>query len=192
MDCACMAARAASALDLVVPVARITHGPLRALAHLLKEPAAAGPTAGTQERTMFSKRKVADVMTRDVLTLYEESSLQQVLSALGPYRFRHLPVVDGKRVVGIISQRDLLLLSTQGLGHGPASQAREARLMEEVFLRDVMTTQVVTIEPEATLAEAGRRMLESRIGALPVVDRDGELVGIVTENDLLRSFVQAA
>jgi CBS domain-containing protein len=141
---------------------------------------------------MFSKRKVADVMTRDVLTLYEESSLQQVLSVLGPYRFRHLPVVDGKRVVGIISQRDLLLLSTQGLGHGPASQAREARLMEEVFLRDVMTTQVVTIEPEATLAEAGRRMLESRIGALPVVDRDGELVGIVTENDLLRSFVQAA
>lgn len=140
---------------------------------------------------MFSKRKVADVMTRDVVTLYEESSLEQVLSVLGPYRFRHLPVVDGKKVVGIISQRDLLLLSTQGLGHGPAARAREARLLEEVFLRDVMTTQVVTIQPETTLGEATRRMLENRIGALPVVDPDGELLGIVTENDLLRTFVQA-
>jgi CBS domain-containing protein len=140
---------------------------------------------------MSSKRKVADVMTRDVTTLYEESSLEQVLSVLGPYRFRHLPVVDDTRLVGIISQRDLLLLSTQGLGHGPAARAREARMLEEVFLRDVMTTQVVTIEPGATLAEAGRRMLESRIGALPVVTPEGELLGIVTENDLLRAFVQA-
>jgi CBS-domain-containing membrane protein len=175
-----------------VPVARITHRGCALLARLLKGSSSACPAAGTQERMMFGKRKVADVMTRDVVTLYEESSLEQVLSVLGPYRFRHLPVVDGKRVVGIISQRDLLLLTTQGLGHGPAAQAREARHLEEVFLRDVMTTQVVTIQPEATLAEAAHRMLESRIGAHPVVDHHGELLGIVTENDLLRTFVQAA
>lgn len=140
---------------------------------------------------MLSKHKVADVMTREVAALYEESSLEQVLSVLGPYRFRHLPVVDGKKLVGIISQRDLLLLSTQGLGHGPAARAREARMLGEVFLRDVMTTQVVAIDPAATLAEAGRRMLEHRIGALPVVNPEGDLLGIITENDLLRALVQA-
>lgn len=138
---------------------------------------------------MSSKRSVGDVMTRDVVTLYEESSLQQALSALGPYRFRHLPVLDGKKVVGMISQRDLLLLSTQGLGHGPAALAREARLMEELFLRDVMNANVITIGPGASLAEAAQRMLEYRVGALPVVDAGGELLGIITEYDVLRAVV---
>ena len=127
-------------------------------------------------------------MTREVTTLLEEDSLQQVLSVLGPFRFRHLPVVDGKKLVGIISQRDLLLLISQSLGRGPAEQAREARKLEQVFLRDVMGTHVVIITPEESLAVAARRMLENRIGALPVVSAQGELLGIVTENDLLRVF----
>jgi CBS domain-containing protein len=140
---------------------------------------------------MSSRRTVADVMTRDVVTLFEESSLQQVLSVLGPYRFRHLPVVDGKRVVGMISQRDLLLLTSHGIGQGPAARAREERRLEAIFLRDVMGTPVVTITPDAPLGEAGRRMLEHRIGALPVVDTSGELLGIITESDLLRTLVGA-
>ena len=137
------------------------------------------------------KRTVADVMTRDVVTLFEESSLEQVLSVLTPYRYRHLPVLDGKQVVGMISQRDLLLLTTQGLAHGPAGLVREARKMEQTFLRDVMSSGVVTIQPDASLSEAARRMLDNRVGALPVVDARGELLGIITEHDLLRSFAHA-
>jgi CBS domain-containing protein len=137
---------------------------------------------------MAHKQSVADIMTRDVKTLFEESSLLEVLSLLGTYRFRHLPVVDGKKLVGIVSHRDLLALVTEGAGQGIAAWAREARRLESLFLRDVMATQVVTIEPAASVSEAARRMLEWRIGALPVVDAEQELLGIVTENDLVRAF----
>jgi CBS domain-containing protein len=138
---------------------------------------------------MAQKLKVADVMTRDVTTVYEESNLQEVLSILGPYRFRHLPVVDGKRVVGILSHRDLLKVTSQGLDRTLAAQAREARLVEQTFVRDVMNTNVLTVRSETSVAEAARRMLDNKVGALVVVNEREELQGIVTETDLLRCLV---
>lgn len=137
---------------------------------------------------MPKKIRVADVMTKDVTTVYEESNLQQVFDILAPYRFRHLPVVDGKRLVGILSHRDLLQVTSQASSKTPAARARTTRELEETFVRDVMNSNVVTIRSEATLAEAARQMLEHQIGALPVVDEAQELLGIVTETDLLRSL----
>lgn len=138
---------------------------------------------------MAQKLKVADVMTRDVTTVYEESHLQEVLSVLGPYRFRHLPVVDGKRLVGILSHRDLLKMTSQGLDKTLVAQAREARLLEQTFVRDVMNSDVLTVQAEASLAEAARSMLSHKVGALAVVNERGDLEGIVTETDLLRCLV---
>jgi CBS-domain-containing membrane protein len=138
---------------------------------------------------MAQKLKVADVMTRDVTTVYEESNLQEVLSLLGPYRFRHLPVVDGKRVVGILSHRDLLKVTSQGMDKTLAAQARETRLLEQTFVRDVMNTNVLTTRAEGSLAEAARSMLDGKVGALVVVNEQEELLGIVTETDLLRCLV---
>lgn len=138
---------------------------------------------------MAQKLKVADVMTREVTTVYEESNLQEVLSILGPYRFRHLPVVDGKRVVGILSHRDLLKVTSQGLDKTLAAQAREARLVEQTFVRDVMNTNVLTAGSETSVADAARKMLDNKVGALVVVNEREELQGIVTETDLLRCLV---
>ena len=137
---------------------------------------------------MLKKPRVADVMTKDVITVYEESNLQQVFALLAPYRFRHLPVVDGKRLVGILSQRDLLQVQGERIHKNPALRAQAAHTLEETFVRDIMNTNVVTIGADATLAEAARRLLEHRVGALPVVDEAGQLVGIVSETDLLRSL----
>jgi CBS domain-containing protein len=138
---------------------------------------------------MAQKLIVADVMTREVSTVYEESNLQEVLTLLGPYHFRHLPVVDGKQVVGILSHRDLLKVTSQGMDKTIAAQAREARAIEQTFVRDVMNTNVLTTRPEASLAEAARSMLDSKVGALVVVNEQEELLGIVTETDLLRCLV---
>lgn len=138
---------------------------------------------------MTQKLKVADVMTRDVTTVYEESNLQEVLSILGPYRFRHLPVVDGKRLVGILSHRDLLKVTSQGLDKTLAAQAREARLLEQTFVRDVMNADVLTVRSNTELGEAARTMLTNKVGALAVVNERGDLEGIVTETDLLRRLV---
>ncbi len=139
---------------------------------------------------MLNKVKVREVMTRDVSTVFEEDNLERVMAMLAPYRFRHVPVVDGGRVVGILSQRDLLQLTGQGLDRSPAARAREARNLEQTFVRDVMNQKVTTVGPAATLAEAAQLMFEHRIGALPVVDEQNLLIGIVSESDLLRRLAQ--
>jgi acetoin utilization protein AcuB len=139
---------------------------------------------------MFNKLKVADIMTRDVSTVFEEDNLDRVLTLLAPYRFRHVPVVDDGRVVGILSQRDLLQLTSQGRDHSPAARARVTRDLEQTFVRDVMNQKVITIRPEGSLADAARLMFEHRVGALPVVDAQEKLVGIVSESDLLRRLAQ--
>lgn len=129
---------------------------------------------------------VSDIMTRDVITLFEEDNLERVSSELSHYRFRHLPVVDDGRVVGILSQRDLLRASVGGVNPGPAARAREARILEETFVRDVMRTNVMTARPDEAVAVAADRMIEGHFGALPVIDANGLLIGIVTENDIVR------
>lgn len=139
---------------------------------------------------MLNKLKVADVMTRDVSTVLEEDNLERVLSLLAPYRFRHVPVVDDGRVVGILSQRDLLQLTSQGRDHSAVARARKAHTMEQTFVRDVMNQKVITIGSEASLGDAARLMLEHRVGALPVVDAQEQLIGIVSESDLLRRLAQ--
>jgi predicted transcriptional regulator len=103
--------------------------------------------------------------------------------ALG--RVRHMPVLREGRLVGLVSQRDLLAASlTKVLEFEP--QQRRA-FMRSVQVDEVMTRDVVSAAPETTLAEAARRMLERRIGCLPVLADDGTLIGLVTEVDLLRA-----
>jgi len=135
---------------------------------------------------MSAGLKVAEIMTRDVVTVFEEDNLELVNQQLGVFRFRHLPVVDDGRVVGILSQQDLLLAT---LEHGPGSNAaaRAPRFLENTFVRDVMHTEVTTVRPEEAVGEAAKIMLQHGFGALPVVDADGMLVGIVTELDIVRA-----
>jgi CBS domain-containing protein len=98
-------------------------------------------------------------------------------------RIRHLPVVDGSEVVGVLSQRDLF---RSALGAALAfGIQRPQELMRMLEVGDVMTTPAVTIEPEALVQDAARAMEEKRIGCLPVVEK-GRLVGILTDTDILR------
>jgi CBS domain-containing protein len=98
---------------------------------------------------------------------------------------RHLPVLEDGRVVGIVSQRDLLAAS---LSKALDFEARDRRtFLRSVDVGEVMSREVVTIAPEASLADAAALMLGRRIGCLPVVKPDGTLVGLVTETDLLRA-----
>ena len=127
---------------------------------------------------------VGDIMTRDVVVLREEDNLQHVAEGLDTYRFRHLPVVDGERVVGMVSQRDLLRITVSSRDRSSVADARERRLEEETFVGAIMTRDPMVVEQGTSIAEAAQRMADSRVGALPVVD-NGKLVGILTEQDLL-------
>jgi CBS domain-containing protein len=139
---------------------------------------------------MSKPRLVADVMTRDPVTLHEEDSLAGAASTFLDRRIRHLPVVDGRRLVGLVTERDLLRVSGSALSREPVAAVREARRREETFIAAVMRRDVETVSPATRVADAARCLAEQRIGCLPVVDH-GELVGIVTETDLLRELAAA-
>jgi CBS domain-containing protein len=129
--------------------------------------------------------KVKDIMTKEVATLgsEEELSLANDIMRLG--RIRHLPVVSGEGVVGIISERDLFRSSlAQALGYGN-KDTRE--VMKTLRIKDVMVKQVVTVSPEMELKDAVALMVDRKIGCLPVV-QDKKLLGIVTETDILMQY----
>jgi acetoin utilization protein AcuB len=121
---------------------------------------------------------VSDVMKRDVVTVALSTPLAEVLDVLRRAGFRHVPVVEGDQLVGIISDRDLKGALPRTAGEGPRSAG------------DIMTRGPVTAAPMLTIEDAARIMTSRRISALPVVFQ-GRLVGMVSETDVLRILVAA-
>jgi CBS domain-containing protein len=134
---------------------------------------------------MKSDLRVRDVMTGEVTTLRQNDQLTIADDVMRLGRIRHLPVLDdkGEAVVGIVSQRDLFRNAlARAIGYGEVAQTR---VMELIKVKEVMVTQVVTIGPDASLAEAARTMMERKLGCLVVID-GGRLVGILTEGDFVK------
>jgi acetoin utilization protein AcuB len=131
----------------------------------------------------LGSRRVREVMTPAPVTIAPEAPLAAALAAMRQHEIRHLPVVDSDgRFVGIVTDRDLR----------QASFARFRSLTEvsrDLLVQDVMTCGVVTIDPRATVARAATIMFERRIGSLPVVE-NGQLMGILTERDLLKLLMR--
>lgn len=126
---------------------------------------------------------VKDSMAREVTTLSPESTAGEALALCRERRIRHLPVLDGERLVGIVSDRDLRS-ATPALGDPARAEA-----LAEIRVGDVMATEVVTARPDDPIDDAANTMRERRINCLPVVEGDDELVGIVTSSDVMESLV---
>jgi CBS domain-containing protein len=130
------------------------------------------------------ERPVSEIMQREVATLREDDQLTVADDVMRLGQVRHMPVLAGEKLVGVVSNRDLLAASlTSALEFG----ARERRaFLRSVEVREVMTKDVVSVGPDMPIAKAARILIERRIGCLPVVKGE-ELVGLVTETDLLRA-----
>lgn len=125
-------------------------------------------------------------MIREVVTASPSTSLADALALMHEKRIRHLPVVDGGELVGIVSDRDL---RGAGPAEGLATAEERRRVMEVRRVGDVMVRDLVVAEPDVPIEEAARMMAQNRVGALPVLQA-GELVGILTASDILRGFVE--
>ncbi len=133
--------------------------------------------------------KIADLMSTKLFIVSPEDSVEGAVRMLQQRGVRHLLVVDGHDLVGIISDRDIkrALDSTKAKHKKLLNLGGLFFLLEPIAVREIMTADPVTIGPSATAQEAATLMLSKRFGALPVV-KAGKLVGIVTETDLLRYF----
>ncbi len=132
---------------------------------------------------MAPPRLVSEVMTKDVVSVSEDQTLANLLENMRSMHFRHTPVTDDGRLVGLLTERDLLRMSTSSL---LPHRESDDFLKQRFHVRDVMTKSVATVSPSTTLKRAGTLMLEKRIGCLPVVDEKNVLVGVITTTDLLR------
>lgn len=125
-----------------------------------------------------------DLMTRDVVTLEERARLDNLEQALHVLRFRHVPVTDGAKLIGLLSERDLLRVA--GSSVLPNKRDQDRFVAKLVCVGDVMTRDVVTVPPDAELVDVATLMLERKLGCVPVVSGDGTLLGIITEADFVR------
>ena len=124
------------------------------------------------------------LMRRQVTTITPEDSLHVAEGIMSLGELRHLPVVSGGRLVGILTHRDILQAPVTFFGFAKDPRA----VLRALTVRDVMTAQVVAIDADATVSEAAQKLLKHKVGCLPVLER-GALVGIVTTSDLLRAIV---
>jgi acetoin utilization protein AcuB len=132
---------------------------------------------------------VSDRMSSPAVTVASDTPFQAALQQMRDHGFRRLPVVDPKgKLVGIVSERDLL--------HAAPSSATSLSIWEvhyllwKVHVREIMTKDVITTTPDTPIEDAASLMVENKIGGLPVVDGSSKVIGVITETDIFRTFVE--
>lgn len=129
--------------------------------------------------------RVRDIMSEQIVTISADDSLSTVEDIMTLGRVRHMPVVRGGQLVGVVSERDLLRASLSTLSQFGSEQRRA--FLHVVEIKRVMSSPPVVIHPGASVEDAALVMAERKIGCLPVVE-GGRLVGMLTETDVLRYF----
>lgn len=133
----------------------------------------------------MSETRVHDIMPEKMVTISAGDTLSTVEDIMTLGQVRHMPVVQAGKLVGVVSERDLLRASLSNLSSFGGDQRRA--FLQGVEIARVMSTPPVTIGPDATVEQAARIMAEQKIGCLPVVRRE-KLLGLITETDVLRYF----
>jgi acetoin utilization protein AcuB len=132
---------------------------------------------------------IRDRMTRNPVLCAADLSVTDAFDLMKKSRIRRMPVVDKNgKLVGIVSDKDLLRVSPS-----PATTLSAYEipyLLSKVKVNDVMTKKVITVAEETPVEEAARIMVDNKIGGLPVVDESDVVVGIITETDIFKTFLE--
>lgn len=130
---------------------------------------------------------VKNWMSKNVITIDADDSMQDATRLLKEYSIRMLPVMKKNKLVGIVTDRDLKKAS--------ASDATTLEIHELLYLltkikvKDIMTKDPITVPPDYTVEETARVLLDSKISGAPVVDNNGQVVGAITQSDLFRVLI---
>jgi CBS domain-containing protein len=143
-------------------------------------------TSLTEEHPMLLSTPIVEIMKREPTSIEASLSIIDAIRVLSSAQFHHLPVVEGKRLVGIISTLDILKLSGDALG-GEAQHA--ARHASRATVGDIMFTDVVPLTSQATVGDAARLLSTGEYHSIPIIADHGQLTGIVTTTDLVRHLL---
>lgn len=130
--------------------------------------------------------EVRQFMTRHPITVGPNDSLRKARLLMAQGGFRHLPVTENRRVVGIVTDRDICERSPSGMIEGTSIERTD--LMDHLRVMGIMTLRPLTVPQDTSVVEAAQLLRSKRLGALLVVEGN-DLVGIVTKGDLLDALV---
>lgn len=130
---------------------------------------------------------VINRMTKNPMTVTADTKVDEVAHLMKKHNFRRLPVVDDGKLVGFLSDSDLMRVAPS-----PAttlSRYEINSLLAKICVRDIMKKNVVSVNVDATIEEAALIMYKNKIGGMPVVSNMGAVVGVITETDIFKTFV---
>lgn len=132
---------------------------------------------------------VRDLMSSPAITVAPTTRLREIIMLMQDHQFHRLPVVDGTTLVGIVSLTNIRAAfpDARATDDADAWQA----VLDTVRADEIMTTAVITVAADATVAEAAVLMLTQHVKCLPVID-EGQVVGMITEDDLMHAMAGAA
>lgn len=136
---------------------------------------------------MKQRVPISQIMSTTLITITPEQSLYDLEELFKKHSIRHIPVVEGKKLVGVLSYSDLLRISYADLTNN--GERVEAIVYDMFTVPQVMVKVPVTVNSETTIKEVIEILAKQTFHSLPVVDND-ELVGIVTTTDLLNYFLE--
>jgi acetoin utilization protein AcuB len=121
--------------------------------------------------------KVSEWMTKDVISITKDRSIQECVNLMKRHSIRHLPVVEDGKLVGLVTEGDM-------------RQIFLASLIEDLTIKDVMISDPITVSPDTEIEDAAKVIFYNKIGGLPVVDEEDRLLGIITVADILAAFIE--
>lgn len=130
---------------------------------------------------------VKNWMSKNVITIDADDSMQHAIKLLKEKKIRMLPVIKKDKLVGIVTDRDLKRASASD---ATSLDVHELfYLISKIKVKDIMTKDPITVPPDFTVEETAEVLLDNKISGVPVVDRGGNIVGTITQTDLFRVLI---
>ncbi|WP_209562854.1 CBS domain-containing protein [Flavobacterium sp. 1355] len=136
---------------------------------------------------MKKREPISHIMTKSVVTVNQNDDLKEVVAKLKSNSIRHIPVVNGKEVIGIISRTDINRLTFGALFDG--QDGADEAILDMLTISQIMTSKPKTVSSETVIKDLAEIFVKEEFHALPVVD-NGVLKGIVTTTDVIRYLLE--
>jgi len=133
---------------------------------------------------MKKNEKIDQILTREITTVHIAQKVSDVRKIFAENGFHHVPVVSGKKLIGIVSASDILGISVEGVGSDERSM--DAYIDHQFSIEGLMKKDLKTLSTKSKISDAAEILSDGKFHAVPVVDENDDLVGLVTSTDLIR------